>query len=124
MADAESELAPVLHEVDVKMPTTPVIANTTGVAYTSVAQIRQQLVAQVVQPVLWEGSINGIIATGVKELYDLVRTTLTTSTTNRECVFSAPKVVRVGVGNVLTFEVLNAFFGTFCRGCCRAPVIR
>lgn len=71
MADAQSELTPVLNEVDFKMPTTPVIANTTGVAYTSVAEIREQLIAQIVQPVLWEGSITGIIAGGVKELYDV-----------------------------------------------------
>jgi len=71
MAKAQKPLADALAEVDISIPKIPVIANTTGKPYTSIDEIRTELVKQIVAPVLWEQSVEAILARHATTLYDM-----------------------------------------------------
>lgn len=71
MASAQQPLAKALAEITIKMPSISVIANTTGLPYTSVDEIRAELVKQIVEPVQWERSIEGVIHCYAQTLYDM-----------------------------------------------------
>jgi len=77
MASAQVAVANALQEAEVKMPKIPVVANTTGKTYASVEEIKEQLAKQVIEPVLWEGSVRTIIDSGCHLLFDMgPRTTI------------------------------------------------
>jgi len=77
MSSAQAAVANVLKEVEVKLPTIPVVANTTGRTYSSVEEIKTELAKQVVEPVLWENGVRSIIDSGCHLLYDMgPRTTI------------------------------------------------
>lgn len=71
MAGAQPPLAEALAGVTIKIPSVPVIANTTGKPYASVDEIRAELVKQIVEPVRWEQSIKEVIAHHAQTLYDV-----------------------------------------------------
>lgn len=61
MEPAKKALTAVLAATPIAMPRIPVIANTLGRPYASVEEIREQLTEQVIQPVLWQGSLEWIL---------------------------------------------------------------
>ena len=61
MAPASTALAEVLADVTILAPRIPVIANTTGKAYTSPEEIREELVKQVTMPVRWEDCVRSML---------------------------------------------------------------
>jgi len=65
MAEAKEPLRHVLAKCAVALPRFPVIANITGDAHTGAPEsIREALVAQLVSPVLWAGSMERLVRDG------------------------------------------------------------
>eukprot|EP00045_Choanoeca_perplexa_P005496 m.46463 g.46463 ORF g.46463 m.46463 type:complete len:345 (+) comp13154_c0_seq4:120-1154(+) len=71
MEPAAEGLKRALASVELQMPRVQVYANTTGRPYGSVEEIRDELIKQVVEPVLWETSLRNIIQDGYDTLYEL-----------------------------------------------------
>jgi [acyl-carrier-protein] S-malonyltransferase len=65
MQPAADRLAELLQGATVAAPSVPVVANVTADAVDAPDDIRRLLVAQVCAPVLWEDSVNRLIALGV-----------------------------------------------------------
>lgn len=61
MTSAVPKLQAALEKVDVSPPRVPVYSNVTGLPYKTVDEIKTNLAAQVVKPVLWEASIRNMI---------------------------------------------------------------
>jgi [acyl-carrier-protein] S-malonyltransferase len=64
MAEAKERLQQVLAECTLASPSFPVISNVTAEAYASAESIRDALVAQLVSPVLWAGSMERLLRNG------------------------------------------------------------
>ncbi len=71
MQPAVERLTEALSGVPLAMPRVPVWANVTGAAYTSAEEIRATLARQVVEPVRWEDTMRGLLASGVDLFYEL-----------------------------------------------------
>eukprot|EP00038_Savillea_parva_P009283 m.182483 g.182483 ORF g.182483 m.182483 type:complete len:370 (+) comp15539_c0_seq1:32-1141(+) len=71
MSSAQTPLAEALATAEITMPSVPVVANTTGKTYTTVDEIRSELVRQIVTPVQWEASIHAMIDGYASTLYDM-----------------------------------------------------
>lgn len=71
MKPADDTLARALKEVDIKPPRVPVWSNVDAKPHTDPEEIRQLLVRQVVQPVLWEDCTRGLLAAGIERFYEL-----------------------------------------------------
>lgn len=65
MQPAAARLAEVLAPIEIKDITVPVIANVNALPELSGAQIKEQLVQQAAMPVLWETSVQNMVADGV-----------------------------------------------------------
>lgn len=65
MQPAATRLAEVLAPIEIKDITVPVIANVNALPELSGAQIKEQLVQQAAMPVLWETSVQNMVADGV-----------------------------------------------------------
>jgi [acyl-carrier-protein] S-malonyltransferase len=64
MADASAQLAPVLADLPLRVPSAPVFANATGLPMTTVAEIREELARHVERPVNWTATIQEMVAAG------------------------------------------------------------
>jgi [acyl-carrier-protein] S-malonyltransferase len=71
MAPAAAALAAALAEVDLQMPTVPVIHNATAQVATDVGAIRHVLCAQVFSPVRWIECVTAIEAAGAKAFIEV-----------------------------------------------------
>ncbi|MGL4943439.1 MAG: ACP S-malonyltransferase [Thermoguttaceae bacterium] len=71
MKPADETLAAALAKTEIRTPRIPVISNVDAKPHTTPDAIRQTLVRQVVQPVLWETSVRTLIADGVDHFYEI-----------------------------------------------------
>jgi [acyl-carrier-protein] S-malonyltransferase len=71
MDPAADALKQVLEEVTFKEPRIPVYSNVTGKPFTDAASISGLLARQLVEPVMWEGTVKSMIGTGKTSLYEL-----------------------------------------------------
>ncbi len=66
MRPAAEKLAKKLNIIDMQMPLIDVVQNATAEQPQSIAQIKENLIAQLYSPVLWTRSIEKIVASGVQ----------------------------------------------------------
>jgi [acyl-carrier-protein] S-malonyltransferase len=71
MKPADERLAAALVGVDIQPPRLPVWSNVDARAHTDPAEIRELLVRQVVQPVLWEQTMRNLLAAGIDRFYEI-----------------------------------------------------
>jgi [acyl-carrier-protein] S-malonyltransferase len=71
MRPADQQLAAALANVELKTPRIPVISNVDAVPHSDPAEIRDILVRQVLNPVMWEDSIRSMLAQGVAQFYEI-----------------------------------------------------
>jgi [acyl-carrier-protein] S-malonyltransferase len=71
MQPADARLAEALTGAAISSPEIPVISNVDAKAHESEETIRENLVRQVVSPVLWEDSIRSMLAKGADEFYEI-----------------------------------------------------
>ena len=71
MHSAGMVLSEVLNSIDLKTPNIPVISNVDAMPHSTIDEIRAILVKQVVQPVLWETSMQYLIEQGFDTFYEV-----------------------------------------------------
>ena len=71
MGSAVQELATVLETVDIQSPRIPVVSNVDAAPHSDPAEIRDILVKQVQNPVLWEKSVRRLLDDGVDQFYEI-----------------------------------------------------
>jgi [acyl-carrier-protein] S-malonyltransferase len=71
MKPADRALAEALNEVELRPPTVPVWSNVDARPHTDAGEIRQLLVRQVLQPVLWEQTLRNLLADGCDRFYEI-----------------------------------------------------
>ena len=71
MKPADVRLAEALAGVALKKPEIPIVSNVDAAVHDDPEAIRELLVRQVVNPVLWEDSIRNMLAQGVDEFYEI-----------------------------------------------------
>jgi [acyl-carrier-protein] S-malonyltransferase len=71
MKPADEALASVLSEVTIQPPQVPVWSNVDGQPHTDPVEIKQLLIRQVLQPVLWEQSMRNLLAAGCDRFYEI-----------------------------------------------------
>jgi [acyl-carrier-protein] S-malonyltransferase len=71
MKPADEALAEALGRVTLRAPKVPVWSNVDGRPHTDPEEIRSLLVRQVVQPVLWEQTLRGLLAAGCERFYEI-----------------------------------------------------
>jgi [acyl-carrier-protein] S-malonyltransferase len=71
MHPADETLAEALRAVPLKAPRLPVWSNVDARAHTDPEEIRGLLVRQVVQPVLWEDTLRGLMAEGCEKFFEI-----------------------------------------------------
>jgi [acyl-carrier-protein] S-malonyltransferase len=71
MQPADLRLAEALAGASITRPKIPVLSNVDAQAHDDPHQIRENLVRQVVSPVLWENSMRGMLDRGIDEFYEI-----------------------------------------------------
>lgn len=71
MAPAAEQFAAVLEEVDFAEPKLTVLSNVDAQPYTSAAEIRTKLVAQLTSPVRWQQCVEQLLAAGTETFYEI-----------------------------------------------------
>jgi [acyl-carrier-protein] S-malonyltransferase len=71
MKPAADKLAEALAAVELRAPRVPVWSNVDARPHTDPGEIRGLLVRQVVQPVLWEQTLRGLLAAGIDRFYEI-----------------------------------------------------
>src|SRR5207244_10350951 len=71
MKPADEKLAEALAQVEVRAPAIPVWSNVDARPHTDPAEIRQLLIRQVLQPVLWEQTMRNLLAAGFDRFYEI-----------------------------------------------------
>jgi len=71
MQPADARLAEALAGAAISRPERPVISNVDAQSHDDPDSIRENLVRQVVSPVLWEDSMRAMLAQGVDEFYEI-----------------------------------------------------
>ncbi len=71
MKPADQELARALANVEIRPPRIPVISNVDAQPHSDPAEIRQILVQQVLNPVLWEDSMRLLLSKGIDKMYEI-----------------------------------------------------
>ena len=71
MQPADRRLADALSGVAISPPRIPVLSNVDARPHHEPEEIRQNLVRQVVSPVLWEDSMRGLLQQGIDEFYEI-----------------------------------------------------
>jgi [acyl-carrier-protein] S-malonyltransferase len=71
MKPADEKLAQVLAGVTIRSPRVPVWSNVDAQPHTEPDEIRQLLVRQVLQPVLWEQTMRNLLAAGIDRFYEI-----------------------------------------------------
>ncbi|MDP9311869.1 MAG: ACP S-malonyltransferase [Chloroflexota bacterium] len=84
MAEAASGLTEAVNQIErIEPPRLPVISNVTALPLLEPAAIRAELVAQVTAPVRWIGSVERMVADGVKEIVEIGPGTVLTGLVKR-----------------------------------------
>eukprot|EP00039_Didymoeca_costata_P000190 m.44528 g.44528 ORF g.44528 m.44528 type:complete len:345 (+) comp10111_c0_seq1:216-1250(+) len=71
MESACNPVREALEKITIREPRIPVISNTTGKPFQSTDEIKDLLVRQIVEPVLWQQSVEAMIDLGATKLYDM-----------------------------------------------------
>ncbi len=71
MKPADDRLAEALANVEIRPPRVPVWSNVDARPHSDPAEIRQLLVRQVVQPVLWEQTMRNLLAAGIERFFEI-----------------------------------------------------
>jgi [acyl-carrier-protein] S-malonyltransferase len=71
MQPADLRLAEALAKVPIARPKIPVLSNVDAQTHDDPEQIRENLVRQVVSPVLWEDSMRAMLRRGIDEFYEI-----------------------------------------------------
>jgi [acyl-carrier-protein] S-malonyltransferase len=71
MRPADEKLAAALHNVTLKPARIPVWSNVDARPHTDPSEIRDLLVRQVLQPVLWEKTMRELLAQGIQRIYEI-----------------------------------------------------
>lgn len=71
MKPADQQLAAALANVELQTPRIPVISNVDARPHSEAAEIRDILVRQVLNPVLWEDSMRFLMADGITQMYEI-----------------------------------------------------
>jgi [acyl-carrier-protein] S-malonyltransferase len=71
MKPADQALAEALTAAAIQPPRVPVWSNVDAQPHTEPAEIRQRLVRQVLQPVLWEQTMRNLLASGCDRFYEI-----------------------------------------------------
>lgn len=71
MKPADEQLAAALANVEIRSPRIPVVSNVDAKPHSDPAEIRQILVQQVLNPVLWEDSMRLLLSQGVDKMYEI-----------------------------------------------------
>lgn len=71
MKPADARLAEALAGVPIEKPEIPLVSNVDAAIHDDPEAIRELLVRQVINPVLWEDSIRRMLAEGVDEFYEI-----------------------------------------------------
>ncbi len=71
MAPAASTLRQAVAATEIRTPQIPVISNITARPFDSVPEIREELAAQLTEPVRWTGSMQALVALGVDTVVEL-----------------------------------------------------
>jgi [acyl-carrier-protein] S-malonyltransferase len=71
MKPADARLAEALAAVEIARPRLPVVSNVDCQHHWEAAEIREILVRQVVNPVLWEDSVRRLLAEGCDQFYEI-----------------------------------------------------
>jgi [acyl-carrier-protein] S-malonyltransferase len=71
MKPADEALARALETVAIRSPRIPVWSNVDARPHTDPSEIRQLLIRQVLQPVLWEQTLRNLLAAGVDRFYEI-----------------------------------------------------
>lgn len=71
MKPADEQLAAALAGVEIRPPRIPVVSNVDALPHSDPAEIRQILVQQVLNPVLWEDSMRYLMAQGITQMYEI-----------------------------------------------------
>jgi [acyl-carrier-protein] S-malonyltransferase len=70
MADAAEKFKEFVHALHIKKPTIPVLSNTTGQSTDDPAEIRKNIVQQIIMPVQWEDCMSSAWELGAREFYE------------------------------------------------------
>jgi [acyl-carrier-protein] S-malonyltransferase len=71
MKPADQALARTLAGVELRLPRVPVWSNVDAAPHTDPEEIRRLLVRQVVEPVLWEKTVRGLLEAGFDRFYEI-----------------------------------------------------
>lgn len=71
MKPADAKLVAALAEIEIRPPRIPVWSNVDAQPHSAPAEIRDLLVQQVLQPVLWEETMRGLLASGIEEFHEI-----------------------------------------------------
>lgn len=71
MRPADEQLALALAHVEICPPRIPVVSNVDAQPHSDPAEIRQILVQQVLNPVLWEDSMRLLLSQGIDKMYEI-----------------------------------------------------
>ena len=71
MEEARQHLSKVIEGIDFKEAKTPILSNFTAKAHTKVDELKNNLIQQLVAPVLWNDCINFMIDKGVDLFYEI-----------------------------------------------------
>jgi [acyl-carrier-protein] S-malonyltransferase len=71
MKPADEALAQVLGQIEIKPPRLPVWSNVDAKPHKEPGEIRDLLIKQVLQPVLWEKSVRDLLAAGFDKFYEI-----------------------------------------------------
>lgn len=71
MKPADEQLAAALSSVALQTPRIPVISNVDALPHSDPDEIRNILVRQVLNPVMWEDSMRSLLAQGVTQMYEI-----------------------------------------------------
>lgn len=71
MKPADDQLDSALQQVEIRTPRIPVWSNVDARPHSDPTEVRQLLVRQVLQPVLWEDILRGLLAEGIDEFHEI-----------------------------------------------------
>src|SRR5262249_45523515 len=71
MKPADEQLAKALEAVEIRVPRIPVWSNVDAKRHTDPGEIRNLLIQQVLQPVLWEDTMRQLLAAGVEQFHEV-----------------------------------------------------
>ena len=71
MEPAREALAREIERAEMSPPSVPIVTNVSASGLTSVAEIRDALVRQLTEPVLWSESMAAMIASGIEVFYEI-----------------------------------------------------